>query len=216
MKTHVESVDKCFQDENEGDGGEATSPSCTSNIMTKNKDWDGELLKGSKCGCQHGACAPANRPMLPLWLVLADVSGICIGVWMSPTTVEFTSTRGGRRKEKVCVIILSRGEWICPLKEMSLFGIRKESWNVKTFCKTVMPTNYLFGDGSKVSFRSAEQIQATELLMLLSHPWHQVRMLCVPLFPCESTSLATLWVLQCSSNLKTATAHQMAGFHKEK
>uniref|UniRef100_A0A8C9G367 Plexin-A4 n=1 Tax=Pavo cristatus TaxID=9049 RepID=A0A8C9G367_PAVCR len=52
------------------------------------------VLHNIKWGWQYGACAPANCPILPLWPVLADVNGTCIGVWMSPTTVEFTSSRG--------------------------------------------------------------------------------------------------------------------------
>lgn len=138
-----------------------------------------------------------------MWMGSALASGCHLPLLSSPAL-------GGEGVRKGCVWLFCPrvSEWICPLKEMSLSGIRKESWNVKTFCKTAMPTNYLFGGGSKVSFRSAEQIRTTELLMLLTHPWHQVQMLCVSLFPCESTSLATLRVLQCNSNLKTATAHQ--------
>lgn len=56
-----------------------------------------------------------------------------------------------------------RARGFIPLREMSLFRTRKESWNVKTFCKRVIPANHPFGGGGKVSFGLAGMIPTIEL-----------------------------------------------------
>lgn len=76
------------------------------------------------------ACVHQN--VLPWWLLLAGVNGVC---WF-PCATSNLATLGGRCKDRVFGVILPKGERICPLRGMSPFGMRKESWNVKNFCKT--------------------------------------------------------------------------------
>lgn len=150
--------------------------------------------RGDAKGMPTWSCVPTEHPILDQGSVLAG--RWCLG--------QFSSA-GGRREQRVPVIILSKGEPVCPLREMSPFGSWKESWNVKTFCKTAMPANYPLGGGGRVSFRVAEQTQVIE--PGAASPSASRKELCVPLPPWEPTSPVALWVLQCKSNQNRAAVH---------
>lgn len=82
-------------------------------------------------------------------------------------------------------MIPSDGERIHPLREMSLFGTRKESWNVKTFCKRVIPANDLFGGGGNVSLGVAGVTQTIELSLSFAIKHWFFTSLCFPENPPE-------------------------------
>lgn len=76
------------------------------------KQWLGwGIEEGMQMGMPTWSCVPTEHPILDQGSVLAG--RWCLG--------QFSSA-GGRREQRVPVIILSKGEPACPLREMSPFG----------------------------------------------------------------------------------------------
>lgn len=118
--------------------------------LGRGEDWDGETSAsctsgGAQCEGPH---TTKSLGMNSLGMKMGIPTGNLYLTKISHPGLVTPPALEGRCEERGAEMIPSEGERIYPLREMSLFRTR----NVKTFCKRVVPANFLFGGGGKVQF----------------------------------------------------------------